>query len=309
VPRRTTFTMSCNRTVLSSLLIIFAGRWLSFCTGLAGFSTNEYYRVPFQVYIEDTDAYGVLYNANYVKYYARAFETIVGNECVISKIDEQKFKGSPGLGENVLVQAEQIDETDSTSKWTVVLTSDDEDSIYNMAQVTLSRSASFDCDEVLDIDGSWIEQIDSFRLFQDEIEMRFLNDKQTSFLSLFTVMKLFERSRSNFIGGPDNLKRLKDEEGLLCVVTSVDNGALQGNALDDYKSDTDLTLKVKNNFHIKRKKMIDCYQTLLSLDHTSIIAQAKISILAIDSESRRPKAIPKWLMDKLTSGDISAEIN
>ena len=301
--------MSYSRNVLSSLLILFTGRCLSFCSGLAGFSTNEYYRVPFQVYIEDTDAYGVLYNANYVKYYARAFETILGNECVISKIDEQKFKGSPVLGENVLVQAEQIDETDSTSKWTVVLTSDDEDSIYNMAQVTLSRSASFDCDEKLDIDGSWIEQIDSFRLFQDEIEMRFLNDKQTSFLSFFTVMKLFERSRSNFIGGPDNLKRLKEEEGLLCVVTSVDNGALQGNALDDYKSGTDLSLNVQNNFHVKRKKMIDCYQTLLSLDQTSIIAQAKISILAIDSESRRPKAIPKWLMDKFTSGDISSEIN
>ena len=71
----------------------------------------------FQVYIEDTDAYGVMYNSNYLRSYERALSHVPrededdindSSSCIsrwiLSSIDNQRFRSSPALGEEYIVR-------------------------------------------------------------------------------------------------------------------------------------------------------------------------------------------------------------
>ena len=59
---------------------------------------------PMQVYIEDTDAYGIMYNSNYLRCYDRALHATVDHEgWAIVSVDRQKFAASPGLGQEFVI--------------------------------------------------------------------------------------------------------------------------------------------------------------------------------------------------------------
>ena len=106
------------------------------------------HKVPFTVYIEDTDTYGVVYNGNYMKYYDRALTSIMQPQLsngdrlpIISEVVNQRFLSSPALGESVVIHAELIDvETDdfsNQSRWKVSLKSEDDESTFNSAELLL----------------------------------------------------------------------------------------------------------------------------------------------------------------------------
>ena len=84
--------------------------------------------LPTQVFIEDTDAYGVVYNGNYLKYFERALLASSSN-VIVAKVMKQRFKSSPSLGERVVVEAELKDNggsgEDDTSVWNVFLRSNE----------------------------------------------------------------------------------------------------------------------------------------------------------------------------------------
>ncbi|KAL7537306.1 hypothetical protein ACHAXR_011040 [Thalassiosira sp. AJA248-18] len=77
----------------------------------------------FRVYIEDTDAYGVMYNGNYIRSYERALSHVPRKEeeeeggnndrWILSFITDQKFRSSPALGEEYIVRGERMERNNS----------------------------------------------------------------------------------------------------------------------------------------------------------------------------------------------------
>ena len=126
-----------------------------------------------QVYIEDTDAYGVLYNANYLRAYERALHlasvsassgedqhlpllgggTLQHSDWFVLGVSEHKFRGSPPLGgeffvSGQLIERECSDDDNGVSgdgcieTWRLELSKsphgNENTTIYNTAVLTLS---------------------------------------------------------------------------------------------------------------------------------------------------------------------------
>ena len=73
---------------------------------------NSFVSPKFNVYIEDTDAYGVMYNGNYLRSYERALSHVPrehDGRWILSSISNQKFRSSPALGEEYLIRGELIE--------------------------------------------------------------------------------------------------------------------------------------------------------------------------------------------------------
>ncbi|MBU2513721.1 YbgC/FadM family acyl-CoA thioesterase [bacterium] len=54
--------------------------------------SNETYHLPVQIYYEDTDHSGVVYHANYLKYFERSREQVIGKD-VLVKLWKQEGLG------------------------------------------------------------------------------------------------------------------------------------------------------------------------------------------------------------------------
>lgn len=83
------------------------------CPGTMG--TMSEYEHDVQIYYEDTDLSGVVYHANYLKYFERAREHIIGGERLAELYDEGvgfvvykvelSFKGGARLGDVVTIES------------------------------------------------------------------------------------------------------------------------------------------------------------------------------------------------------------
>ncbi len=63
-----------------------------------------------QVYIEDTDAYSVIYNGNYIRFYERALQlsgSLPDPNWYICSVNRHKFKSSPTLGDKFRIHGER----------------------------------------------------------------------------------------------------------------------------------------------------------------------------------------------------------
>mmetsp|Transcript_6905 Transcript_6905/g.15762 ORF Transcript_6905/g.15762 Transcript_6905/m.15762 type:complete len:425 (-) Transcript_6905:83-1357(-) len=131
----------------------------------------------FRVYIEDTDAYGVMYNGNYIRSYERAMShaprkykdaadsssdddnapSQLGKEdddrWILSFITNQKFRSSPALGEEYVIRGELAERTqrhedvnEDVEVWHLEMVTQTKDIdennwiIHNSAEATFTRS-------------------------------------------------------------------------------------------------------------------------------------------------------------------------
>lgn len=239
----------------------------------------------------------------------------------IIAVNNQKFKTSPALGGLFCVHGKRVLDQDDEKKkndveiWNVEMRENEnsDSTLYNSATVTLARPGIytipkqnyFEKHAVDDNNGSTTPTKDMFRLYRDEFDSH-----SPSHLPLRNVLNLFERSRTNFLGGPDALRKLKEEDGLLFVVTNVDDLCLfpttktNDNNNDD-KEQQPITMTpglmtlVQTDFEVKRKGMIlECYQTLKTTDQP--LAQGKITLMTLDAKAFRPTSnLPDWLWDLL----------
>lgn len=342
------------------------------------------FRSPsFHVYIEDTDAYGVMYNANYLRAYERAMHTVSfkppsyvtsfhsdgapdhggsddGQASSLDLLDggaldhtgwfvlgvtDHKFKGSPPLGGEYIIEGELLerscDEDNSClEEWKLVMRSPDivsdgqyEDgngkpTIYNTATLTIASPTSsgelppqyhpsapaFD-----ESSGAIVRSV--FSPYRDEFDPTLPHR-----MPLRNVLNLFERARTDYLGGPDALRKMESEDNIVWVVTSVDNCELcnigEAGWEEEARDESDdppsslvqcrpgETVTVKTNFVSKRGGMIlDCNQMLLvpAWDATlkkyrnRRLAQATITIMALDAKKRRPsRKVPQWFLDKIS---------
>jgi len=325
---------------------------------------------PVPVYIEDTDAYGVIYNANYIRAYDRALHrtsilsssssgstsSLSSSTSVITQhdgwsiasIENMKFKSSPPLGGEYVIRGTLKPSNSNINSssggmeeiWDMEMTDIDGSVVYNtatgvhiahppMTSHLLLQQPLF---EDKTSSRSWLPQpqpfqipstssscIYSFPTFRDEYDTHL-----STHLPLFSLLKLFERCRSNMLGGPNELEKLQNEHGLLFVVTSVKDGSLV--CYEDIMKYNTVVMTpgvevfVKTDVVVKRKGMIiDCYHTAFlkiqsdekgkdaaeeegrgKVENGVIIGQAIISLMSIDGTSRRPTSkLPQFLLDRL----------
>lgn len=252
-----------------------------------------------KVFIEDTDAYGVMYNGNYLRAYDRALhmtsiDTNTGTPVLqhdgwsIVSMEQQKFKSSPPLGGAFLIEGTLRDSTEYEEIWDMVMKSEDGATVYNTASgVKIVRPFVVDSDpqhwiprpEPLEANLGVSIADDIFQTYRDEFDPHL-----KTHMPLRNILNLFERSRSNWLGGPDELCRLQEEDGLLFVVTSMEKLSLVDCETTTWPGQ-DVTIETA--FNVKRRGMvIECRHTAKLGEEP--VAQGIVNIMTINADTRRP---------------------
>lgn len=282
-----------------------------------------------KVYIEDTDAYGVVYNTNYVRAYERALhgfgtlpilssplgasttshELLHQQDWCTVKVEKQRFQKSHALGGNFVVTGTRrsssssssgsiVDNASSTSRhevWDVEMTNEECGTIYNSA--TLTIGTDLPSPPPLRLDGAMLPTTkDDFVLYRDEFDINLPGR-----LPLRNVMNQFERARSNGLGGPDSLRRLQHEDGLIFVVTNIEEASLIHN--DAVVCRPGMHVTVTTAIQVKRRGMMRFLHTMWAADTNGTpqrVAQAVVVLMTLDAETRKPTSVlPDWLKDRL----------
>ena len=282
--------------------------------------TDCTFRSPeMKVFIEDTDAYGIMYNGNYLRSYDRALHlctsplvnsnndeatrgrvTTQDEDWSIVSMGKQSFVSAASLGGVFVVQGSLRDSSEDLEVWDLKMTSPDGDTVFNIVEdLKISKKSdersenifslphiehfSFDEDESVVKGTSY-----TFPVHRDEIDAHWQGH-----LPLRNVLNYFERARSNAIGGPDSLQRLQMEDDILVVVASIGDCSL----IDENKIVCPgESVSVETSYVVKRRGMIiECYQTLKG-DNGSRLAQGKVTLMLIKNSTRRPTSkMPDWV--------------
>jgi len=328
---------------------------------------------PMQLYIEDTDAYGVMYNGNYIKAYERALHQVHtqviplsrgssvtsssyedGESSIQARIQTEptprslllnysnfylthctshKFKASPMLGSQYVIQGTLVQCADTVLDqqheeeeiWNLEMVEDlqghencegeiliPSPKIYNTATVTISApkpKLHYEVDRLTPFHATKEEDIDrasppstpfltkAFTVHRDEFDIH-----MPGAIPLKTTLNLFERLRSDALGGPDQLREMKEKDNILWVVTSVDD--LKIDSRNIIRPGDEVVVRIYCN--IKRKGMIvECEQEILAVDRNTgcgdgrrsgsgdekdmvVLARGVITLCAIDTVRGRP---------------------
>lgn len=278
-----------------------------------------------QLFIEDTDAYQVKYNGNYIRSYERALfqiaeevkhidkSSVLSDEnFVLLGVTKHKFKSSPRLGDKFQVLAKRLENTcDNTEEWQLEMIRYQNDSsdtytsrsVFNTATVTIAKFNSiksnflprvFDNDDFTSfgLDTPTVSHRYSFHLNRDEFDAH-----MPGILPIRTALNIFERTRSNALGGPDLLQKMQ-ESGLLWVVTSIDDMFIEPLLLCRPGEE----VICRSSFDMKRNGMIvECKQEICKIndgDEFQTIARGSVTLCAVDSKTGKPtKNIPAFVKE------------
>ena len=180
---------------------------------------------------------------------------------------------------------------DGMPVWSLQMTSTDGNTIYNTIDGVVYAdpydTTSFDHEEtsISSSSASSVTSVYNFTVWKDELDPYVSSSSSkpslSSVLPLRTVLNYFERPRSNFIGGPDELKKLQDEDGIVVVVTSIDDCSLHPMVQTSNNTDSSSppplqagdTIHVETHYGVKRNGMI---VGMLSTKFTKIITLSRI---------------------------------
>ena len=281
-----------------------------------------------QVYIEDTDAYGIMYNSNYLRCYDRALhmtsyahnsKTDLACSSVVLQHDDEwsivsfermKFKTAPALGTSFVIAGRLVEQPSPHEQvWDMQMQCDqDESLVYNTIEgVRIAHLPS---------DGSstdWIPHPNAFavdkrspkaktavttcskntfQIYRDEFDPHL-----SAHLPLRNVLNLLERSRTNLLGGPDGLRRLQQDHDVRYVVTRVDDCSLVSTTA--VSSSSSSSSSHNNNMIAGESLAVETEATIkrgggVIVFHqtarlgTERVAQAIVSICALNEHTRRP---------------------
>jgi acyl-CoA thioesterase FadM len=260
------------------------------------------FRTPaMHVYIEYTDAFGVVYNGNYLKFFDRALQRTDHQrpDWLIVRVGQQKFKQSPALGGTFVIEGVRKEVHEAYEVWDMDMKSVDNLIVFNsVADVRIAQPAKEDTvsalpvDPPFDIPEGGVLATDTFYAYRDEFEPHLQGT-----IPLRNVLNLFERSRSNYLGGPDVLREMQTKEGIIFVVTNIEDACLIDDGATCCAGDE---LIVETTFVAKRKGMVlDCLQTLKR--GTARLAQAKVRVMVLNATTMRPtNQLPESLRTTLS---------
>jgi len=278
------------------------------CTALqstaAAVTEIQFTSLPTQVYIEDTDAYGIVYMPNYVRAYERALhgfgasgasELLSKQDWSIVQVDKQRFKKAFALGESFIVTGTRRSHSSVQEVWVMEMTNPI-GVVCNSAIVTIASELPspppLNCDRALPpIEFDLV-------LYRDEFDINLPGR-----IPLRNVMRPFEHARSNgLLGGPGLLKRLQDEDGIIFIVTSIDEVALIQNDAAACRPGEPVTVTTAVQF--RSRGMTRFLHTLWSKDDAGVpqrMAQAVVVLMTLDKNTKKAiSVLPDWLYDRLS---------
>lgn len=239
--------------------------------------------------IEDTDAYGIMYNGNYLKHYARALESIEKDVNIVG-FETMRFSGSPSLGEAFVIRGNR---TETSSRWNLRLESakSKNSKEYNSVHGLFLGEGVFPTESVMEppldeYTSTNCLHVNAYTIYKDEFE-------HNNHLSLATILNYFERPRSQSLGGATGLSKLRDD-GIIAVVTRIDNLRLWATKMDLIPGDT---VNVHSYAMLRRKSMIRYKQ--MAYVHGMLLANGEIDVLFIDPTTKRPKPLPEWSLQEI----------
>ena len=290
---------------------------------------------PMHVFIEDTDAYGIMYNGNYLRAYDRALHMTVTQSTTTAKatstnnqeissqgsfknlissdhegwsivsLGTQKFMAPIALGNEFVIEG--ILQKESSNQlcetWAMHMTSVDGSQVYNSIQdLKIARPDSSRGGSLFAVPNPEPFAVDEDGGATSSHSFPIYRDEIDAHwpghLPLRNVLKLFEQGRSVDLGGPSALKKLKEDDGILSVVASISDFCLIDEGAICHAGDE---VAVEAIYVMKRKGMIfECFQTLTKDGRR--LAQGMTTIMMISDRTGRPTAnVPQYLLDRFSA--------
>ena len=250
------------------------------------------------VYIEHTDAYGVVYYAEYASLF---FDAAIEDHWrrsnpdvpphAIVAINEHKFMRPAVLGDACRVVTEVVEEApDGSGVYRQVLQrrSNDEELVSATVRIAPVSAPVPTWPLAEGADAAGVSHTLAFKVYSTDVDAR------TGGVSLRAVLRAFERVRTEALGGPAMLQQLLSE-GRSVVIGKMDKIRLapgQGQA--------GATLEVRCRTVLRRKRIFVFYESLVDAEG-QVLAEAEITGVCIDSESLRPSEAPDWIVERFTA--------
>jgi len=283
------------------------------------------------VYIEDTDAFGVTFYANYLRFYERAACEFLGlRGCARAKRDAgllvgvDAFRGmrysAPALlGDelNCHVELKGIDEQGRLSFGASLERATDGSVLNSVSDLRLAfrgvESSAIDAPPWgcfhLQLDDDALQPAAQIGLTEDDAGLATATAPDRlclqpdelgggGGLTMHTALRYFERQRTSLIGGPDALKGLQDS-GTQVVV-----GRIDAATLFDAAASATLGDEVEPRCRLKlkaRDTMVVFEQWLVARSSGTPLARADVTCLCLDVEEGKMGTVPQWLREGLAA--------
>ena len=270
------------------------------------------------VYIEHTDAYGVVFYANYFATLANAAEALgtadggaadgdaakaMGRGRVLA-IDECKYARPAVLGDEIAVRSEvmEVVSTSGSERRAVVRqiarNANDEETVYLSADVTYvdrdDASEAFTSVETPEWTPEERFATTPVRVYRGEASWG--EDE----LSHVDVLRFFERGRTDAIGGARALQHLKETHGVVVVVSRL-NARFAERMLVRRRPNAIPECEVRSCVEFKSRGIqIVFHQALYDVDGVTCVARASIACTCLNSKTMRPMKCPSALAEQFT---------
>lgn len=277
------------------------------------------HRTEFDVYIEDTDHYSVVYYANYFQFCARAFEDALRGFLLVEKnaeydvlcthVESAKYVTPAILGDRICVESTIIAEENEGERksWIVehairkTTTDGDEEDKMKLSFTCRVRYSSLrggarSSNGNSGSSSSSGSEIDKHRATSIRLYASELNHRSVWHVD---VLRWFERNRTDLIGGPRALESLKSKDECVVVVSSISDVHVLTDHIESLEPTASL-LSFSSVRFLRRDVQCEFDQRVVSLaDPDKVLARGKVTCTVLKRDSMRPRSSPESLKARL----------
>jgi len=263
----------------------------------------------FEMYIESTDAYAVVYHANWFRFMdraaQRAFERaedkggherwfkhanddVAFAETSVGAIEEVKYARAGALGERATCSTTVLERTPRAIVLHQRLVNDDQE-VFISANVTYEIGGG---DERWRARAKTPERFGAYATTSIEV----YRDEQTSArgVGVNDVLRFFERARTDMIGGARALAELRSASDGATVVVSRLDAEFPRTIVRPLARIRQC--EVRTRVTMKRLQVV-FHQELWDLDENRCVAAADVACVCLDSTTMKPRSCPRALVD------------
>ena len=249
-------------------------------------SSNNYHH---QVFIEDTDTFGVVYNANYPLYIERAIGlhyTISPSSPRIVKFKNLKYKAPSRLGDNLKLE----------------VTPNKKNPLLLNAKIIKCRSDDIEISSCIGIEyQETLGRIDATRekfreeknspVYTSKFDVYWDEKSHINTLTTETIFKLFERARTNVLGGPDALLALSSGSTHVYVARVSDYEVVRDMNTDHCQVIVKSVCEPLGSLE-GGVSMVNFNQYVCDVNDMTILSKAVVTCSCVDAMSRSASAFP-----------------
>ncbi|KAL1507319.1 hypothetical protein AB1Y20_008165 [Prymnesium parvum] len=282
------------------------------------------------VYIEDTDAFGMTFYANYLRFYERAVCHSLGmsgcaraarSEGALIGVDAltgMRYSSPALLGDEIdaFVSVRGQDALGRIVCEATLVRASDAAVLNRVSDLRVAFRALCDgsrrdppwaylqCHSELPLlqpTGVSADGVPPFVSLPTGLALQADELGGHGALTMHTALRYFERQRTRLIGGPEELKLLQ-EEGINVVVGRVDRAEL----FDDAASSTlGVPVELRCRLLLRARNTIVVFeQWMLNAETSTPLARADITCLCMNASDGKMAAVPKRLRENLSRWQI-----